>query len=148
MRKKKWAYMALTAFALTFLSGTSIAAAGGMWNNATPDEIAERQLSMFTEQAGLLGVTIDEVKNAWAEGKTMKDLADEKGISEDVIKAKMKEMRQTKMQEHLSALVSKGVITQAQADTRLQTMEKMMTQGKRGAKGMERGMGGGFGFGL
>jgi hypothetical protein len=93
---------------------------------------------MFAEQAKILGVSVDEVKTAWAEGKNMWELAKAKGISEDTIKAKMQSLREERMKEELSALVSKGIITQAQADSRLksiQTMKENMNGKRLGGRG-------------
>jgi hypothetical protein len=120
---------------------------GGMgMSNLTPDEIATRQTSMFANQAALIGATTDEVKNAWADGKDFKTLASEKGVTEAQLQAKMKAKREAEMKSHLATLVSKGVITQAQADKRLATMTTKQASGKTGKHGGRGGMMGGFGF--
>jgi hypothetical protein len=115
--------------------------------SATPDEIASRQTQMFQREADLLGLTVDEVKDAWADGKTMKQLMAEKGITQDQIQAKLKAQRDVQMKTQLQGLVEKGIITQAQADKRLVAMGKTPDQGRgRGLGiGMRMGMGsGGF----
>jgi hypothetical protein len=101
-------------------------------STVTPEEIATRQTSMFQKQATMLGATVDEVKNAWAEGKDMRTLAKEKGITEDQLQAKMKAVRGEQMKTHIIALVSSGVITQAQADKRLAFMQTRSTNKKAG----------------
>src|SRR3989344_4504161 len=91
---------------------------GGMFgfgfnNSVTPEQVAERHQAMFQEQATLLGLTIDEVKNAWADGKTMKELMAEKNISAEQVQAKMKALHLTQLKANLKTLVEKGIITQA-----------------------------------
>lgn len=89
----------------------------GFGEGALKGEHPEEDLSArFTQQATLLGVSIDEVKNAWAGGKDFKTLAQEKGISEQVLRSKMDAARETEMKIRLAANVASGKITQAQAD--------------------------------
>ncbi len=91
-------------------------------------------------------LSVDEVKNAWANGQNIFELAKAKGISEDTLKAKMETLRSEKHKTQLQALVTKGVITQAQADARLKSMETMKE--KMGdKKGKGRGMGHMMGMG-
>lgn len=143
----------VSALSLASFSVLSASAMGMpyMMNNATPDEIATRQTQMFTSQASLIGATVDEVKNAWASGKDFKTLAKEKGITEEQLRTKMETKRTDEMKTTLATLVSKGVITQAQADKRLATMSAKASNekgaGKRGRghmSGFAGMMGGGF----
>jgi hypothetical protein len=116
-----------------------------MMNNLTPEEIATRQTSMFQKQANLIGATVDEVKNAWADGTDFLALAKSKGVTEDQLKTKLQASRVAEMKSQLDTLVAKGVITQAQADKRLTTMQTKMTN--KGTFGMghgHRGMMGGL----
>ena len=130
---------------LGITSASAMGFGGGMMNNLTPDEIATRQTAMFTQQASFIGATVDEVKDAWANSKDLLTLAKEKGITEDQLKTKIDAQRLDQMKTQLTTLVSKGVITQAQADKRLTTMQSKATNGKKIHGGM-RGMMGGFGF--
>lgn len=119
---------------------------GGM-TNLTADEMATRQSAMFTEQASLIGATSDEVKDAWASGKDLKTLAKEKGVTEEQLQTKMKAKRDEQMKTQIASLVSKGVITQAQADKRLAFMQTKASKSKTGGKhGKMGGMMGGLGF--
>lgn len=114
---------------------------GGMgMGNLSADEVATRQTTMFQQQAKLIGATLDEVKQAWAEGKDFKTLAKEKGVTDAQLQAKMKTARDEQMKAHLTTLVSKGVITQSQADKRLATMATKAASGKSGGKHGMRGM--------
>ena len=87
------------------------------------------------------GISIDEVKAAWAAGKDLVELAEEHGISKEQLKTKMEEARKAHMKSQLQALVEKGVITQDQADARLESLEA--EHDKRGM-GMKKS--GFFGF--
>ncbi len=131
----------LTLVAFGAVSASAMGFGGGMMSNLTSDEIATRQTTMFQQQAALLGATLDEVKQAWADGKDMKTLASEKGITETQLQEKMKTLRGAQMKTQLSALVSKGVITQAQADKRIATMAaKQASEKTDGKKGGRHGM--------
>lgn len=147
--KKAGAVGALSIAALGVMSASAMGFGGmGMNSTLSADEIATRQTTMFTQHASLIGATVDEVKNAWAEGKTFQTLATEKGITKEQLQAKMQVERAAQMKTHLATLVSKGVITQAQADKRLAVVQaKQAGQGKNGGKhGMRGGMSGGLGF--
>jgi hypothetical protein len=146
MNGKYVMYALIPAFALALAAG-GVASARGMFggfgqSNLTPDQIAENQQTRFQNEANLLGISVDEVKNAWAAGKNMRDLAAEKGVSQDQLHTKMLELQKQQMKSQLSTLVNKGVITQAQADLRSQFIDQMSsnTSTKSG-----RGFGRGFG---
>jgi hypothetical protein len=113
---------------------------GGAMHNLTPDEIATRQTTMFQTQAAMLGTTVDEVKSAWASGKDLLTLAKEKGITQADLQKKMKAARDAQMKAELQTLVTKGVITQAQADARYTYMTTKQTG--KGGHGHHGGMGG------
>jgi len=150
MKKKLALYASLPMLAL-LLTGASAASAHGMFGfgfmgkQLTPDEIAQGQTDRFQQEANLLGISIDDIKNAWAKGETLQQLATEKGISQDQLKQKLNDLAQQKMKDRLQNLVSKGVITQSQADQRLQFMSQRM-QNIQNMK-MNRGFRGGM-FGL
>jgi hypothetical protein len=147
MKKKYIMYAVLPVMAFAVV-GISTASAHGMFgfglNKATPEQIAQSQTDMFTQQANLLGISVDEVKSAWASGKSLNDLAKEKGITQDQLRQKMQDLRQQQMKSYLQTLVDKGVITQAQADSRLSFVQTNQS-GKLG-KGMRHGFGMGMGF--
>jgi len=145
MKKKILLYAAVPMLALAAFGASSASAHSflSFMNNATPQEIAQKQKAMFNEQATMLGVSVDEIKNAWTQGKTLQELAVEKGISQEQLKQKMNDTRTQQMTTHLQVLVSQGEITQAQADQRLQILKQQMqnANGKKG-KGLGRGFGG------
>jgi len=124
----------LLTFASLSVGGAMIASAHMEDMNMTASNLSAR----FTQEAGILGVSVDDVKNAWAEGKTLQDLAKEKGISETDLQAKLDAARQAEMKTKMQELVSAGTITQAQADKRLATMQTKFKDGKGKRMGHHR----------
>lgn len=147
MNKKTFLKSALIpsiGLAVLTISSASAMSFGSMNMPAlSADEIATRQTQMFQEQATMLGLSVDDIKTAWASGKDLKTLATEKGISMDTIKQKMEAKHLEAQKATLSTLVTKGVITQAQADQRLATMTAKKAKGEKG-----EGKHGGHGFGI
>lgn len=150
MKKSKYIIpmLAIPAIVLT-LVGASVASASPGWKNISPEDLAKGQETKFEQQATLLGIPVNEVKDAWAQGKNLQDIAKEKGISDTDLKAKMQEQRKQKQQEHLKSLVSSGVITQDQADQRLKFEEQRPSQMHKKGSGKMMGMqrSGGMHFG-
>ncbi len=131
---------AIPVLGLGLLSGgAAVSAAGFLGSEATPQEIATRQQTMFDKQASLLGISVDKVKDAWAAGKTLQELAAENGITEAQLQEKLVAERTAAMKAQIQALVDQGIVTQAQADQRLAYMaanpgkaKGMMGPGGRG----------------
>ncbi|MFA6043069.1 MAG: hypothetical protein WCV85_01680 [Patescibacteria group bacterium] len=141
MRKKYVAAVLFTALGLS-IAGVSAASAHG-WGfglgaNATPEEVAAQQTEMFQHQADILGIAVDKVKDGWAQGKTLSELADENNVSEEQLQTRLQEQRAAQQKERLQTLVEQKVITQAQADARLKVMEEKFKNAP--AKGMRHGM--------
>lgn len=131
-RKRLLKTALIPSIGLALLGITSASAMSFGPMNITPEDMANRQTTMFQEQANLLGLSVDDIKSAWASGKDLKTLATEKGISMDAIKQKMWALRLDAQKTMLSTLVTKGVITQAQADQRLATLSTKSAKGKIG----------------
>ncbi|MFA6486145.1 MAG: hypothetical protein WCT40_02150 [Candidatus Magasanikbacteria bacterium] len=124
-------HLIISAFTLVALlgagTGTALAYGGQgmgfgmgmMGGNFDPTTAADRFSQQITYQANLLGLTADEIKIYWAQGKNIQDIIKEKGISATDLQAKMQAARVAEQKQYLQALVDKGVITQAQADARL-----------------------------
>lgn len=146
MKQKIFIYFVPAVLGFSLL-GTGIVSAHGFGRSSmaqlSPEEIATREQSMFQHQADLLGISVLEVKNGWAEGKTIQEIAAENNITAEQLKQKMKAAHLAQMKSHLDTLVSKGVVTQAQADQRFSTMQKMMENGKTRLK---KGLPGKFHF--
>lgn len=138
--KTKYLLAVLPVAAL--MLGASMAYAHGPFigSRLDPTETTDRYEQMFEREANILGVNPTEVKTAWAEGKSIWQLAEEKGISAEELKTKMHTQARQQLKEHLDSLVQAGVITQEQANTRLQTMESRFSQSNYGRMGHGRGM--------
>lgn len=130
--------LAIPALALSLL-GVGVASANGGMINFSPEDFAKHHQTMFENQATLLGISASELKDSWAQGKKLQDIAKEKGISEADLKAKMDAQRKQNQQDRLKALVTAGVITQAQADQRLKFQESR-PQGMHGKGPGKMGM--------
>ncbi len=73
----------------------------------------------FTRDAQTLGVSVEEIKNAWAEGKNLMTLAQEKGIDTETLRTRIKATREADMKIRLDEKVAQGKITRAQADEKI-----------------------------
>ena len=139
MKKKLLMYGILPVAAAAVL-GVSQASAHGWFfgSNLTPDEIASRQTDRFKKEADLLGISVDAVKQGWAEGKTPAQIAQDNGMSQTDLENKMKAAAKQNLSDRLKSLVDKGVITQDQADKRLQFEQNRIDNGmgKMFGKGM------------
>lgn len=143
MKNKLLPYVILPLMAIVLIGAGTASAHGwfGMGRSATPQETAQAHTTMFQQQADLLGISVDEAKNAWAQGKNLRQLAQEKGISQDQLQQKMLDLRKQQMKHHLQDLVSQGVITQSQADQRSAYIDQQTQQnGKGSGRGHGRGM--------
>lgn len=122
-------YLLLTALPVAGLGIFSViqqvdAQGFGRWfSTQTPVEQATQLTQRFTEQAQMLGISVDEYKNLWSQGKSFQQIAQEKGINRDQLRQAMQQQKTGQMKTYLQNLVSQGVITQAQADARLKAME-------------------------
>ena len=95
--------------------------------------------------AKALGIKEDDLEAALASGKTMWQVAEEKGMTAEAFQKVMVEARTNAFKQ----MVADGVITQAQADWMLSRMQNMWGQGggRFGGQGGCPGMGGGYGSG-
>lgn len=127
MKAKILTYAALTIIGTALIGGVASAHSfGGMWFGSfgiNPEELTQRYQQMFENKAKILGISVDEVKNAWADGKTMDQLIKEKGLNLEEIQSRAKELHLQQIKSQLQTLVSKGIITQAQADKKLQLLQ-------------------------
>lgn len=90
--------------------------------------------------AEALGMTADELKTQLWGGKTLADLAEEKGIDLADVQTAVEAAQETAMRENIAQAVEDGTITQEHADWLLEGLEKgFLTDGF----GFGHGMGGG-----
>ena len=143
---RKILYAALPVIGIASVIGVQVASAHGFFGgfaSLTPEEIATRQPARFQQEAELLGVSADDVKAAWAEGKSFRQLMQEKGISEDAVVQRMKDAKLQRLKTEMQALVDRGIVTQQQADHRLEIMRSRVAAGGRmGMRFRGRGFGG------
>lgn len=140
MKKKM---LVLSLLVAGVLGSAGLAQAHGMFGvgaNITPEELATRQQAMFAGQAALLGLSADQIKAGWAQGQNLTEIAKANNISQADLEKKLVAKREADMAGQLKALVDKGIITQAQADSRSKFMATMASK-----KGFSRGFGHGFG---
>lgn len=90
--------------------------------------------------AKVLGMTADEVSSALQGGKTLQDLATEKGVDIADVQAAIQAVRVTEMREQIAQAVADGTMTQEKADWLLAGLDKGFMGGGNGGFGR-----GGFG---
>ena len=112
---------------------------GGFDTAASPDQIASRTQAMFQSEATLLGLSVDLVKIGWAQGKSIMQIAQDHNITKDQLQQKMQDSRLQGMKTQMQALVDKGIISQAQADQRLASLQN--AKGRMGRMRFHRGFG-------
>ncbi len=143
MNKKIISFAAPAIAALALIGGGTAYAHGmfGFGSQATPQEIATAQQDHFSQEAALLGISVDDVKNSWSQGQTLQQLAADHGINADQLKTKMQAAAQQKLKDNLQTLVTQGIITQSQADARLQFMQtQQQTNSGKAFRGHNFGM--------
>ena len=114
----------LVSLGVLGLAGVGIASAHGWFSDLSPEDLTARFETMFQKKAEILGISVDEFKAGWAEGKTLKDIAEEQGITQEQLQERMRAEREERMRERINILVENGVITQEQADQRLSFMQE------------------------
>ena len=108
------------------------ASAQALWmGDQDPVDIATRQQERFSQEAELLGISTDVVKDGWVRGKSLEEIAKEKGIDEEELRSRIQQKHQEQMQAHLQVLVDQGVLTQAQADQRIESVQDMIEGGQQ-----------------
>ncbi len=152
MKNKFIVYAVVPVVLSVGLIGANAAAAHGMFGpagNLSPDQIVSFQQNIFTKEAQILGISEADLKADWALGKTFNQIIQDRSLDKTQIAQRMKDAQAAEMKAQLQTLVDKGVITQAQADSRLAAMQAKMVGVKgHGRRGMAQmgGFGGPFGF--
>jgi uncharacterized membrane protein len=90
-----------------------------------------------------LGMTTDELITALQSGKTLEQIAQEKGVDYATIQTAIQEQQQAEFRTHIQQAVTDGTISQEKADWLLEGLDKGFIGG--GGDGF---FGGGHGFGL
>ena len=146
MNKKLLMYTIAPALGLVLLGAGSVSAlSSGGFQSLSPQDLATRISAMFQNEANVLGISVDAAKIGWAEGKTLQEIAQDNGISQDQLKQKLQAAHKAQVTTMLQTLVSQGVITQNQMNQRLAVMQNMASSTGNG-RGHRHGMGMRFGF--
>mgnify|MGYP000602975225 CR=1 FL=1 len=148
MLKKFLISIILPVLAFGILMANPVEAKGfGFWGwgfgRINLDDWAERMKKMFEEWADLLQISIEKVKNYWAEGKTLKEMMEAENIGQEDVQKRTKEKRLEELKNQLQKLVEKGIITQEQADKRFEVMKKWLEnqEERRIFRGHRKGFG-------
>lgn len=107
----------LSAIVLFAIATAGIASAGSMRFNHGPRDIEKK--------AEILGLDVSEIQSKLDEGKSMKEVMEELGVTKETMFTKRKEY----MQSFLDKLVSEGKITQEQANQRLEKIDQIPHRG-------------------
>jgi Protein of unknown function (DUF2680) len=110
---------------------------GGMWGQQNDGQYGPMHEYMEEALAKAMDVDVDELETALADGKTMWQFAQEKGLSLEAFQQAMLDARK----DAISKMVEDGVITKEQGDWMLNRMQNGWGQGGTGGC---PGMGGGF----
>jgi hypothetical protein len=125
---KKYLTMGTLALALFAIAGAGSASASEWFGRNKLDfdaeTMAERQEEMFEQQAERLGTSVEDIKEYWAEGMTMREIMEDLGIDEEEFREERMEDQKERQEELLDALVEEGVITEEQAEQRLESLEE------------------------
>ena len=114
----------LVSLGILGLAGAGIASAYGWFGNLSPEDLVAKFETMFQKKAEILGISVEDYKDGWAEGKTLKEIAEEQGITQEQFQERMMQEKEERMRERLNTLVENGVITQEQADQKLNFMQE------------------------
>ena len=140
MNKKKVFGPAVVLIALIAFAGATVAYAQGTfsskgifsaeadWEPPWPGDCLIDCEKIEAAVADALGISVEELEVARAEGKTLADLADEYDVELDVVQAAMQAARD----EALRQAVTDGIITQEQADNILSRDGQFGPRGFRG----------------
>ncbi len=124
----KTKYLVIPAVVVVgLLAGSTVSAhgfGGFFMAKGTPQEISVQWEQRLTQDASLLGISLEEMKTYWSQGKNLHEVATEKGLTKEQLQEKMKVAREAEHKAFLSALVSQGKLTQAQADARFSAMQQ------------------------
>jgi hypothetical protein len=94
--------------------------------------------------ADALGMTVDELTTQMWGGKSLADLAEEKGVDLTTVQEAVQAARESEMRQSIEQAVEDGTLTQEHADWLLEGLDK----GFLGGFGFGHGLMGGFGDGF
>src|SRR4030042_3608538 len=99
---------------------------------------------MLELKAEILGITVVQLEEKLKEGKTLKQIIEELGLTWEQVRDRMYEKMQARIEERLQQMVDEGTITQEQADKKMDRLpkkyEKNNGHGSAFMRGFWRGM--------
>jgi hypothetical protein len=131
MKKTTLFRLLISVFGVASITALGASAQALWMGDQDPVDIATRQQERFSQEAELLGISTDVVKDGWAQGKSLDEIAKEQGIDEEELRSRIQQKHQEQMQSHLRVLVDQGVLTQAQADQRIESVQDMIGSGQQ-----------------
>ncbi len=105
---------------------------GGAWRSANPQAFGPMHTYLVAAMAEALGMSVDDLNAALASGKTMAQVALEKGFTLEQFWTLMQQARE----KAIAQMVANGVITQEQANWMLSRMQSRGGPGNFGCPGM------------
>jgi len=135
---KKYLIQSVVAAGVVGLAVGGFAFAHGPWGvgeGEKPMSNGEGFEAMLERKAEVLGISVEDLKDAKEEGMNFREIAEEQGWTAEDFYLKM----QTQLEVHLQELVDQGKITQEQADQKLEWMQEKHNNGDCHEEG--------FGFG-
>jgi hypothetical protein len=98
------------------------------------------QRTMFDTAAEALGLTPEELFSELHAGKTLEEVAEDRGVEVEELQEALKAIRDEAVQDEIAQAVAGGEITQDEADWRLEGLERGYMSGRGFGHGFERGM--------
>lgn len=126
MSKRAAMYAAVPAVVIGLaFAPTAFAHGFGGFMAIAPEDAAKRHAQVFQQHATTLGLPVDVLKDGWADGKSIREIATASGLADAQVSERLAAAYKAHMKAQVQAMVTSGVITQAQADRRLQALDRL-----------------------
>lgn len=94
--------------------------------NANPEIYSQQLQNKFEYWSQISGIDINKIKNYWAQGKTFREMLDLEKVDLNNVQERNREYRLNQLKTNLQEMVKKGIITQEQANQRLEFYNKKL----------------------
>lgn len=119
----------MSLFSFIFLPSLSEARMMRNIINVDPEIYSQQLQSKFEYWSQISGIDINKIKNYWAQGKTFREMSVLEKVDLNKVQEKNREYRLSQLRTNLQELVNKGIITQEQANQRLEFYRKKLETG-------------------
>jgi len=94
----------------------------GIMNQNNPDfsPLMQQKFDLWSK---ILGISVDKVKNYWAQGKNLNDMIKTENLNLTDVQNRMKQIKLDNARQNLQKLVDSGIITKDQMNQRLEFMK-------------------------